>query len=116
MPYGKTSYLAELESGMRVLIVDANGRQRSAVVGRVKIESRPLILVEAVVGFFSYRISFIFVPTFKLRMCFQSYGFLDECFLKDGICIHTQMKANKTCQISSVTMFRFSIYYDRYIV
>ena len=60
MPDGKTSYLAELESGMRVLIVDAYGRQRTAVVGRVKIESRPLILVEAVVGFFPYSI-FIYI-------------------------------------------------------
>lgn len=47
-PGGRTSYLAELQSGMQVLVVDAYGLQRSVAVGRVKIETRPLVLVEAV--------------------------------------------------------------------
>ncbi len=44
---GKTQYLSELKAGDDVLIVSANGGTRSAVVGRVKIERRPLILVKA---------------------------------------------------------------------
>ncbi|KAI5066805.1 hypothetical protein GOP47_0017333 [Adiantum capillus-veneris] len=47
LPGGKTAYLSELQTGMHVLVVDAHGFQRSAAVGRVKIETRPLILVEA---------------------------------------------------------------------
>ncbi|GAY33762.1 hypothetical protein CUMW_284390, partial [Citrus unshiu] len=47
VPGGKTCYLSELKSGKEVIVVDQKGRQRTAVVGRVKIESRPLILVEA---------------------------------------------------------------------
>lgn len=47
VPGGKTRYLSELEAGKEVLIVDQNGMQRTAIVGRVKIETRPLILVEA---------------------------------------------------------------------
>ncbi len=43
----KTRYLAELVSGDDVLIVDSEGGSRPAVVGRVKIERRPLMLVEA---------------------------------------------------------------------
>jgi 3-dehydroquinate synthase II len=43
----KTRYLSELSSGDDVLIVDKGGNQRKEVVGRVKIEKRPLILVEA---------------------------------------------------------------------
>ncbi|MCW3141443.1 MAG: 3-dehydroquinate synthase II [Methanophagales archaeon] len=43
----KTRYLSELKSGDGVLIVNAEGNARSAVVGRVKIERRPLMLVEA---------------------------------------------------------------------
>ncbi|MGC9443564.1 MAG: 3-dehydroquinate synthase II [Candidatus Methanospirareceae archaeon] len=43
----KTKYLAELKSGDDVVIVNSGGTTRSAVVGRVKIEKRPLILVEA---------------------------------------------------------------------
>ncbi len=43
----KTRYLSELKAGDEVLIVDRNGKARPASVGRVKIELRPLILVEA---------------------------------------------------------------------
>jgi 3-dehydroquinate synthase II len=46
----KTKYLSELKSGNEVLIVSAAGKARKAVVGRVKIEKRPLILVEAEVA------------------------------------------------------------------
>ncbi|CAA7051928.1 unnamed protein product [Microthlaspi erraticum] len=47
VPGGKTCYLSELRSGREVIVVDQEGKQRTAVVGRVKIEKRPLILVEA---------------------------------------------------------------------
>ncbi|CAG9460755.1 unnamed protein product [Pedinophyceae sp. YPF-701] len=43
---GKTAYLSELASGSEVLVADGEGNQRSAVVGRVKIEQRPMVLVE----------------------------------------------------------------------
>ena len=43
----KTLYLSELKAGDEVLIVDKKGKVRPANVGRVKIELRPLILVEA---------------------------------------------------------------------
>jgi 3-dehydroquinate synthase II len=43
----KTRYLSELKAGDEVLIVDRKGKVRPANVGRVKIELRPLILVEA---------------------------------------------------------------------
>ncbi|KAJ4750558.1 3-dehydroquinate synthase [Rhynchospora pubera] len=56
VPGGKTSYLSELCAGKEVLIVDQNGSQRTATVGRVKIESRPLILVEAKEGDETYNI------------------------------------------------------------
>jgi 3-dehydroquinate synthase II len=42
-----TRYLSELKAGDEVLIVDRKGNVRPASVGRVKIEIRPLILVEA---------------------------------------------------------------------
>lgn len=47
IPGGMTCYLSELEAGKEVMVVDRNGLQRTAVVGRIKIESRQLILVEA---------------------------------------------------------------------
>lgn len=46
-PEGKTKYLSELKSGDEVLIVNSEGRTNSATVGRVKIERRPMLLIEA---------------------------------------------------------------------
>ncbi len=43
----KTRYLSELKSGDEVTIVDKDGVSRKAIVGRVKIERRPMVLVEA---------------------------------------------------------------------
>ncbi|OGS49053.1 MAG: hypothetical protein A3K68_05395 [Euryarchaeota archaeon RBG_16_68_13] len=47
LPDGTTKYLSELRAGDEVLVVDSEGRSRDAVVGRLKIERRPMILVEA---------------------------------------------------------------------
>ncbi|MFW5932602.1 MAG: 3-dehydroquinate synthase II [Candidatus Hadarchaeota archaeon] len=46
-PSGKTKYLSELESGDEVLIVNSKGETEKAIVGRVKIERRPMLLIEA---------------------------------------------------------------------
>lgn len=46
-PDNKTKYLSEIETGDEVLIVDDKGKTKNAIVGRVKIEKRPLILLEA---------------------------------------------------------------------
>jgi len=46
-PDGGTKYLAELQSGDEVQVVDGEGRTRTAVVGRAKIEKRPMFRVEA---------------------------------------------------------------------
>ena len=45
-PDGGTKYLAELKSGDEVQVVDTAGHTREAVVGRVKIEKRPMFRVE----------------------------------------------------------------------
>jgi 3-dehydroquinate synthase II len=46
-PGGETSYLSELKSGDEVQIVDTNGSTREAIVGRAKIEKRPMFRVQA---------------------------------------------------------------------
>jgi 3-dehydroquinate synthase II len=46
-PNMKTKYLSELKAGDEVLAIDKKGNTRSVVVGRVKIEKRPLMLLEA---------------------------------------------------------------------
>jgi len=43
----KTKYLSELKSGDEVTVVDKDGQAQTAIVGRAKIEKRPMILVEA---------------------------------------------------------------------
>lgn len=45
---GRTTYLSELHAGSRVLAVDTQGRSRLVTVGRVKIETRPLLSIDAV--------------------------------------------------------------------
>jgi len=50
LPNGKTTYLSELEAGDEVLAVNHKGDTRTLIVGRMKIEKRPLMLIEAVAG------------------------------------------------------------------
>jgi len=45
-PGMKTRYLAELKAGDEILIVNRSGATRTGHVGRVKIERRPMIVVE----------------------------------------------------------------------
>jgi 3-amino-4-hydroxybenzoic acid synthase len=45
---GRTHYLSELRAGSKVMAVDVKGQTRLVTVGRVKIESRPLLSVDAV--------------------------------------------------------------------
>jgi len=45
-----TKYLSELNAGDEVLAADIANQTRNVVVGRVKIEKRPLVLVEAEAG------------------------------------------------------------------
>jgi 3-dehydroquinate synthase II len=46
-PGGKTKYLAELQSGDEVQVVDTEGKTRETVVGRAKIEKRPMFRIQA---------------------------------------------------------------------
>ncbi|MBQ6813804.1 MAG: 3-dehydroquinate synthase II [Methanobrevibacter sp.] len=47
VPGNKTRYLSELVTGDEVLIVDKDGKTKKSIVGRSKIEKRPLLLIEA---------------------------------------------------------------------
>jgi 3-dehydroquinate synthase II len=50
MPDGSTRYLSELQGGDEALVVGADGHTRKVVVGRTKVERRPLLLIEADIG------------------------------------------------------------------
>jgi len=43
----RTDYMSELKTGSTVMLVNSNGRVRTAPVGRMKIEQRPLRMIEA---------------------------------------------------------------------
>ncbi len=47
LPNGKTNYLSELATGDEVLAVDWKGNTRTLILGRSKIEKRPLLMIEA---------------------------------------------------------------------
>jgi 3-dehydroquinate synthase II len=47
MPGDRTRYLEELRAGDEALVVSATGESRLATIGRVKMEARPMLLVEA---------------------------------------------------------------------
>jgi 3-dehydroquinate synthase II len=47
VPGGKTRYLSELSAGDSVLVIDFKGNTIPAIVGRVKVEKRPLMLITA---------------------------------------------------------------------
>ncbi len=42
----QTKYLSELQSGDKVLVVDNQGNSRVVSVGRIKIETRPMLLID----------------------------------------------------------------------
>jgi 3-dehydroquinate synthase II len=47
VPGGRTKYLSDLKVGDEVLSIDPDGNTRPVIIGRLKIERRPLILLEA---------------------------------------------------------------------
>ncbi|WP_300673528.1 3-dehydroquinate synthase II [Desulfoluna sp.] len=50
VPGGRTRYLSEIEAGDEVEIIGHDGTATSAVVGRIKIEKRPMLLITARIG------------------------------------------------------------------
>ena len=47
LPHDRTTYLGELSSGDEALVVNAKGETSLVTIGRVKVEVRPMLLVEA---------------------------------------------------------------------
>ena len=50
LPGDKTTYLSEVTAGTEMLVVDSEGRTHVATAGRVKVEVRPMLLIEAKAG------------------------------------------------------------------
>jgi 3-dehydroquinate synthase II len=82
MPDGKTAYLSDLIIGGQVLVSDAKGTAHSAVIGRTKIERRPLLLVEAAAG--PARVSLILQNAETIRLVGEDGNAISVVQLKVG--------------------------------
>jgi len=67
LPKYRTKYLSELKMGDVVLIVNFKGKTQSAIVGRIKIEKRPLMLVEGEIN--QKPVSLILQNAETIRLC-----------------------------------------------
>lgn len=90
LPGNKTKYLSELKSGTEVLAIDAKGKAEAVIVGRVKIEKRPLVLVEAELD--GKTISIILQNAETIRLTGKSGSALSVASLKKGdeVLVHTE--------------------------
>ena len=66
VPGDKTRYLSDLKAGDEVLVVNTIGSARTSVIGRVKIEKRPLILIEVVAEDMTFNIILQNAETIRL--------------------------------------------------
>jgi 3-dehydroquinate synthase II len=78
----KTPYLSDLKIGDHLLVVDAGGHARDAVVGRVKIERRPLLLVEAEST--GTKVSLVLQNAETIRLVGENGGAVSVAHLKVG--------------------------------
>lgn len=90
MPDGSTRYLSELSGGDEVLVVGPEGRTRKAVVGRTKVERRPLLLIEAEVD--GERYSTIVQNAETIRVCSAKGKVVSVSKLKVGDPILVKME------------------------
>lgn len=90
MPDGSTRYLSELSGGDEVLVVGPEGRTRKVVVGRTKVERRPLLLIEAEVH--GERYSTIVQNAETIRVCSSRGKVVSVSKLKVGDPILVKME------------------------
>ncbi len=78
---GRTKYLSEVKGGTELLAVDSEGRTRPVVVGRAKVEVRPLLLLEAEVSGRTY--TTVLQNAETIRLCTRD-GSISVSDLKEG--------------------------------
>ena len=82
MPSGKTKYLSELKTGDICLAVKYTGETQEVIVGRVKIEKRPMMLVEGEVQ--GKKVSLILQNAETIRLTDASGNAVSVIKLKNG--------------------------------
>ncbi|MDO5843547.1 MAG: 3-dehydroquinate synthase II [Methanocorpusculum sp.] len=66
-PNGTTKYLSEISAGSEILVRNSDGSLRSVSTGRVKIEVRPMLLIEAESGGKKYSVVLQNAETIRLK-------------------------------------------------
>lgn len=79
----RTRYLSELRAGATVLAVGANGRTRRVTVGRIKIETRPLLSIDAVSAA-GERVNLIVQDDWHVRILGPGAAVLNSTALRAG--------------------------------
>ncbi len=82
LPDGKTAYLSDLAIGGSVLVTDAEGKAHTAIIGRTKIERRPLLLVEAEAE--GRKTSLILQNAETIRLVKEDGGAVSVVHVKEG--------------------------------
>jgi len=82
LPDGRTAYLSDLAIGGSVLVTDAKGTAHSAIIGRTKIERRPLLLVEAAAG--KDKVSLVLQNAETIRLVGEKGEAISVVHLKPG--------------------------------
>ncbi|MFP3284668.1 MAG: 3-dehydroquinate synthase II [Nitrososphaeria archaeon] len=95
LPDGRTKYLSELSAGDRVSIVDWRGNARAAVVGRSKIERRPMALIRASSESASGSILLQYAETIRLVRPDGSPVSVTEISAGDKILVHVPRAAGR---------------------
>lgn len=81
---GRTPYLSDLRTGDHLAVIDAQGNARDAVVGRVKIERRPLLLVEAEEEGGGAKVSLVLQNAETIRLVAENGSAISVAHLKTG--------------------------------
>lgn len=81
---GRTPYLSDLRTGDHLTVIDAQGNARDAVVGRVKIERRPLLLVEAESDDGGAKVSLVLQNAETIRLVGEKGDALSVAHIKVG--------------------------------
>lgn len=89
----KTRYLSEVRAGQRLVAVKPNGLQRPVTVGRAKIETRPLLLVEAEHGGRKYNIILQNAETIRLTTPRGAVKSLARLKTGDHVLLHPETGA-----------------------
>ncbi len=95
LPNGRTKYLSELSAGDRVAIVDWRGNARRAIVGRAKIERRPMAIVRARSDSSSGSILLQYAETIRLVRPDGSPVSIAELSVGDQVLVHVPRAAGR---------------------